>query len=150
MITHPRIWTLTIWSETLTNSSILSLSLYIYYFFLKFKQIDNQISIFQTYSNLFNINYLQENTHSIWNMNYLFHRSEKCHLNRLLKLAFDWPEKCSPKMFTEVHWPMKLPEMDPVLGPKIFSGEKVCAFECCLGQLKEHFTIITNVFSSAK
>ena len=50
-------------------------------------------------------------------------------------------------MFAKVHWPMKLHKMDPFLGDLIFSGEKVCAFERCLGQLKERlilYTIIPN------
>ena len=34
----------------------------------------------------------------------------------MIKLAFDWPEEYLPNMFAKVHWPMKLPEMDPILG----------------------------------
>ena len=29
--------------------------------------------------------------------------------------SFNLPEYCSPKIFNEVQWPLKFPEMDPVL-----------------------------------
>ena len=32
-----------------------------------------------------------------------------------LKLAFNWPKEYSPKIFAKVYWPMRLPEIDPVL-----------------------------------
>ena len=44
-------------------------------------------------------------------------------------------------MFVELHWPIKLPEMYPVLGNQMFSDKQDCAFECCLGQLNERFRV---------
>ena len=39
-----------------------------------------------------------------------------------------------PTMFDEVQWPMKLAEMDPVLGNQVSLDEHVRVFVRCLGQ----------------
>ena len=53
------------------------------------------------------------------------------------KLVFDLSALLIDPMNVR-QWPMKLPEMDPVSGNKIFLNKKLCAFVTCLGQFKKH------------
>ena len=65
--------------------------------------------------------------------------------NKALKLVFyncDWCKECSLNVFDEVHWPMKLSEMDPVFGNKIYSGEQFVLFWTLCGPIKRPLYII--------